>query len=81
MLLLMLMLMAVAVALVYRLNQTPANKEYATQTISLPAGAEIISAVAQDGVVTITYKADGQTIIRLINGEDGALIQDIMISN
>ena len=85
-LILMLGFMAVAGALVYRLNQgsdSPevSNGQYAVQSIELPQGAEVISAVAQDGVVTVTYRAGGKTGIRLINGTDGQVISDINITN
>lgn len=80
-LILMVGFMAVAGALVYRINQKPGNEQYAAQSIALPQGAQIVSAVAQDGVITITYQIDGTTNIRLVNGADGAVIQNIAIGS
>mgnify|MGYP000200473404 CR=1 FL=1 len=80
-LILMVGFMAVAGALVYRINQKPGGEQYAVQSVELPSGAEIVSAVAQDGVITITFKQGDKAGIRLVDGETGELIRDISISN
>jgi len=79
-LILMVGFMAVAGALVYRLNQKSANSQYQAQSVSIPQGADIISAVAQDGVLTLTYKLDLQTTIRLVDAKTGEVIRDILIA-
>jgi len=71
-------LMAVGVGVVYRLGRddTPG---LAIETVVLPAGAEVVSAVAADGRLTITYRLDGHTAIRIVSGRDGALIGEVKI--
>lgn len=74
-------LMAVAIALVYRLNrEDPGAGPYAITEIALPAGAELISAAAGDGQVTLTYREGTSTRIRIVDGRDGAVIADIAVT-
>src|SRR5690606_34606281 len=61
MLVMMVGFMAIAVVVVYRLatmGSDPAQR-YGLETVALPAGAEVISSQVQDGLVTVTYEADG----------------------
>ncbi|HUV32800.1 MAG TPA: DUF6476 family protein [Devosiaceae bacterium] len=71
-------LMAVAFAVVYRLNRD-ADPAPAVSEIALPAGAEIISAVAADGRITLTYRLGGATAIRVVDARTGAAVSDISI--
>ncbi|WP_029040363.1 DUF6476 family protein [Cucumibacter marinus] len=73
-------LMAVAVALVYRLNrEEPGAGPYAITEIALPADAELVSASAGDGQVTLTYHEGDATRIRVVDGRDGTVIADIAV--
>jgi len=78
-LVLMVGFMAVAGALVYRLNQKSGDDQYQAQTVSVPQGATIVSAVVQDGLITLTYKLDEVTNIRVVNATTGDIVRDISI--
>jgi len=78
-LVLMVGFMAVAGALVYRLNQKSGDDVYQAQSVSLPQGASIVSAVVQDGLITMTYKLDDATAIRVVNATSGEVVRDIAI--
>jgi len=78
-LVLMVGFMAVAGALVYRLNQKSGDDQYQAQSVSVPQGATIVSAVAQSGLITLTYKLDGTTNIRVLNATSGEVVRDIAI--
>lgn len=73
--------MTIAGVIVYRLSTMSSadDARYATETIVAPAGAEIISAHAQDGTVTLTYRQDTVTTIRIYDGRSGAVIGEIMV--
>lgn len=73
--------MAVVLVVVYRLVSMGDDvaDQFALQEISLPSGAQIVSAQAQDGVLTITYTADGAQGIRIFDGETGELVREIAV--
>ncbi|RUT34703.1 hypothetical protein EMQ25_01700 [Arsenicitalea aurantiaca] len=73
--------MAIAGVLVYRASQSegPTATAYALGAVSLPAGSEILSAVAADGQVTVTYRNGPSTSIRVFSGEDGRVLREIAI--
>ncbi len=79
--LLLLGLMVVAVALVYRAGRSeeaPASP-YALAQVELPAGAQIVSAVAADGLVSVTFTAEGRTVLRVFDGASGALVRELTL--
>ena len=43
------------------------------------AGAEIISAVAADGQLTITYRAGPMTSVRIFDGKSGEMVREIPV--
>ena len=45
----------------------------------MPAGAEIVSAVAADGQLTVTYKVGAMTSVRIFDGKTGEMIREIPI--
>ena len=51
-------LIAIGGALVYRASQSDgkAGGDYVIAALKIPAGGEVVSAVAADGRVTVTYK-------------------------
>jgi len=71
-------LMAVAGAVVYRLNRD-AEPAPAIDTVLLPAGAEVVSAVMADGKLTVTYRTGRGVAIRVIDGASGAVVGDIAV--
>ena len=64
---------AIGGALVYRASQSgdgglAASSDYVIAALKIPAGAEIISAVAADGQLTVTYRAGPMTSVRIFDG-------------
>lgn len=77
--LLVLGFLAVAFALVYRSSakqETP-GEAYSAGVLTIPAGAEVISAVPADGMFAIAYELAGVKRLRLIDGRTGAIVRDI----
>jgi len=72
-------------ALVYRATRDtgPAPAEAATSytapAVKIPAGAEIVSAVASGGDITVTYKNGSATSIRIFDGKSGAILREIPV--
>jgi hypothetical protein len=81
MLILLIGFMAVAGVVVYRLSTMAPNPggAYALESVSVPAGAEVISAQAQDGLVTVTFRLGDAVTIRVVNGADGEILRDIAV--
>ncbi|MFY8032089.1 MAG: hypothetical protein ACOVO5_09675 [Devosia sp.] len=82
--LLMVGFIAIGAAVVYRTSQSsedasaPAG-EYVIASLAIPAGAEIVSAVAADGKLTVTYKAGAMTSVRIFDGKSGDMIREIPV--
>jgi hypothetical protein len=66
---------AIGGALVYRATRDSGGPSttYSVQSLALPSGAQILSAVAADGLVTITYSIDAVTQLRLYDGKTGEM--------
>lgn len=80
--LLVLGLMAIGGALVYRSSQDGGKgkgSDYVIAALRIPAGAEIVSAVAAGGQLTVTYKAGPMTSVRIFDGKSGELIREIPV--
>lgn len=82
--LLMLGFIAIGGALVYRAAQDGDNgggggSDYVIAAMNIPAGAEIVSAVAADGNLTVTYRAGAMTSVRIFNGRTGELLREIPV--
>jgi len=75
---------AIAIALVYRSSQsapatsTPAGA-YSAQALRLPQGAEVVSAVASGGTVSVTYKIGPAVQVRVFDGASGEMKQQLDI--
>jgi hypothetical protein len=68
--------------LVYRASQgsgSASGADYVIASLKIPAGAEIISAVAADGQLTITYRAGAMTSVRIFDGKSGEMIREIPV--
>lgn len=81
-------LIAVGAVIVYKsqpsgggTNSSDKGSEYALAKLQLPAGAEIVSVVAADGVVTVTYKLSGATSVDIVDGKTGTLIRSLQVGN
>ena len=49
------------------------------ESVALPAGAEVVSALVADGSMQVTYRLDGVTTLSLFNQETGDLIRSVTI--
>lgn len=68
--------------LVYRASQgsgAPSGADYIIASLKIPAGAEVISAVAAAGQLTVTYKAGPMTSVRIFDGKTGDMIREIPV--
>ncbi len=81
MLVLLLGFMAVAGVVVYRLwTMSPEpGAAYGLESVSIPAGAEVVSAAVQEGFVVVTYRLDGATLVRLYDGSSGEVVREIAV--
>jgi hypothetical protein len=73
---------AIGGALVYRTSQGGGGgqgADYVIASLRIPQGAEIISAVAADGQLTVTYRAGPMTSVRIFDGRSGDMIREIPI--
>ena len=75
---------AIGGALVYRASQSgdsapSQGSEYVIASLKIPAGAEIISAVAADGQLTVTYRAGPMTSVRIFDGKSGEMVREIPV--
>ncbi|MEP7241025.1 MAG: hypothetical protein ABI697_09085 [Devosia sp.] len=81
--LLLLGLIAVGGAIVYKSMQsagpTTSGSDYTIAALKIPSGAEIVSAVAADGKLTVTYKSGPMTVVRLFDGRTGEMIREIPV--
>jgi hypothetical protein len=77
-------LVAVGVAIVYKSSDagTPAasGADYSLAAVKVPNGAEVVSAVAADGKLTVTFRSGAATSIRIFDGRTGALIREVPVS-
>lgn len=74
---------AIGGALVYRSMQTGVDAGGGTSlsiaAVKVPAGAEVLSAVAAGGQVTVTYRNGATTSIRVFDGRTGDIIREIAV--
>jgi hypothetical protein len=76
-------LFAIGGALIYRSSQSggnpPSGADYVISALKLPKDAEVISAVAADGRLTVTYRNGAMTSVRIVDGRTGELIREIPV--
>ena len=82
--LLILGFIAIAGALVYRASRDTApaaasNADYAIAALKVPDGAEVVSAVAADGRVTLTYRTGTTMSVRIFDGKTGEILREIPV--
>lgn len=76
---------AIGGALVYRASQSgdgggnAGSGDYVIAALNVPNGAEIVSAVAADGLLTVTFRAGPMTSVRIFDGKTGALVREIPV--
>jgi hypothetical protein len=74
-------LIAIGGALVYRASQSEgkAAGDYVIAALKIPEGGEVVSAVAADGRVTLTYRLGAMTSVRIFDGKTGELVREIPV--
>ncbi len=79
--LLLLGFLAIAGALIFRSagGGSGSASDYVIASMKIPAGAEIISAVAADGRLTVTYRAGAMTSVRIFDGKSGEMLREIPV--
>jgi len=71
--------MAIGFALVYRVMRDSPPPAVA-ETIAIPAGSEVISAVSVDGTIQVTVATGGVTTLNVYDAGTGELERSIAIS-
>ncbi len=75
--------LAIGGALIWRSVNTggggSTGAEYVIASLKIPSGAEVVSAVAADGKVTLTYKSGLMTSVRVFDGRTGEMIREIPV--
>lgn len=70
--------MAIGLALVYRVMRDSPPPAMA-ENVTLPAGAEVISALTTDGNVQVTYRSGEAVTLSIFNAETGQLLRSVAI--
>lgn len=71
--------MAIGIALVYRVMRDAPPPTMA-ESVMLPAGAEIVSAMVSDGALNVTYAAGGTTTLALFDPATGELLRVVVLA-
>lgn len=81
MLIMLIGFMAVVLVVVYRLSTlgSSADAAYQLESISIPAGAELVSAQAEGGMLTVTYRQGETATIRIHDGKTGEIVREIAV--
>lgn len=80
--LLLLGFIAIGGALVYRASRDDGagkGADYVIAALKVPPGAEVVSAVAAAGQVTVTYRVGAMTSVRIFDGKSGEMIREIPV--
>lgn len=71
--------MAVGFAIVYRVMRDAPPPTIA-ETVAIPAGAEVLSALSVDGTIQVTYNAGGAVMLSVFDAKTGELRQTTAIA-
>ena len=70
--------MAIGFALVYRaMRDTPPPA--VAESVVLPAGAQVVSAVVSEGAINVTYTVGGVTTLALFDQASGVMTREVVI--
>ena len=70
--------MAIGIALVYRVMRD-APPPAVAETVMVPVGAEVVSALVSEGAINVTYALDGVTTLALFDQTTGELTRSVVI--
>lgn len=79
MLILLLGFMAIGFALVYRVMRDSPPPVVA-ESVALPAGAEVISALNLDGTIQVTFRVGDAIMLNVFSAETGELVRSVEIA-
>ncbi len=71
--------MAIGFALVYRVMRD-APPPVTAESVSIPSGAEVVSALTVDGQVQVTYRLDGATALAVFDATTGESLRTVAIT-
>jgi hypothetical protein len=75
--------LAIGGVLIYRATRDsgspPTGNDYVIAALKIPDGADVVSAVAADGKVTVTYKLGAMTSVRIFDGRSGAMLREVPV--
>src|SRR5690606_9257072 len=71
--------MAIGIALVYRVMRD-APPPMVAESVTLPAGAAVVSALLSEGAVNVTYVVDGVATLALFDAASGELTRVVVLS-
>ena len=70
--------MAIGFALVYRaMRDTPPPA--LAESVALPPGAEVVSALVSEGAINVTYTVDGVTTLALFDQATGEMTRAVVL--
>jgi hypothetical protein len=70
--------MAIGVALVYRVMRDSPPPAIA-ESVTLPAGSDVVSAVTTDGTIQVTFRVGGATMLNVYDAGTGELERSVTI--
>ena len=70
--------MAIGFALVYRVMRDSPPPAVA-ESVSIPAGAEVISALSTDGTIQVTFRAGDAVMLNVFDAATGELERSVQI--
>lgn len=75
---------AIGGALIFRsttgaVSSGSSGADYVIAALKIPADAEVVSAVAADGKVTVTFRSGAMTSVRIFDGRSGDMIREVPI--
>ena len=70
--------MAIGFALVYRVMRD-APPPAVAESVTLPAGATVVSALVNEGTINVTYTINGVTTLSLFDQATGELTRSVVI--
>lgn len=70
--------MAIGFALVYRVMRD-APPPAVAESVALPAGAEVVSALVNEGSINVTYSLDGVTRLVLFDQATGEMTREVVL--
>jgi len=72
--------MAIGIAIVYRVMRDAPPPAIA-ESVSIPPGAEVVSALNSNGTIQVTYRAGDAVVLAVFDQASGDLLQSVAIGS